>query len=240
MTTPDLVRIEMESKNSIICYRILGLNIFVSNTHREGRDLIKEEMGELPYLKFISCLASAYSTVCLIGSPAPENWMNDMKGEGKTVSMNDFLENDTPYCQVPVWYYGGTFGKGHDYGPSIIFALPDTEMLKRLPATFMASDAVALLLYKEGKDGMEAVASSLINIPRENTVIEALLQEARYLVISQADYQYLEVYTKAINAEDELKRAGDESSKYIAFTAWYQAHKDNLRWDELEMCLVRA
>ncbi len=236
MGTNNLVRIEKKVKNGIHYYQIFGLNIFTANTDYSSE--LKEMQG-IPFLKFISRLVSSYETISLIGSPAPENWINEMKRQGKKASIQDFLGKETTYRQVPVWYYGGDFGGGEEYGPSIIFKLRDNGMLKKLIEVFMVWDAVALLMYEKGKDGLALTKNSLRGLTTQDAIIQALLQEAKYLLISQADCQYLEVYTRANDISDELKIAVDEAVAHIISTDWYKANKDNLAWDEQELSYVR-
>src|SRR5438445_223771 len=84
-------------------------------------------------------LSSLYETICLLGSPAPNNWINQMRREGETVTIEGFLGRETSYCQVPISYYGGSFRAQQDYGPSLLFKLAGPEMLKKLTNVFSIS-----------------------------------------------------------------------------------------------------
>src|SRR5438309_5607170 len=103
-----LIRIEKEVKEKgVSCYRILGLNIFSANTSQHDPALL--QMQDVPVSKFLGSLSSLYETICLLGSPAPNNWINQMRREGETVTIEGFLGRETRYCQVPISYYGGSF-----------------------------------------------------------------------------------------------------------------------------------
>lgn len=230
MSADHPIRIDKKIKpTGVVCFQIFGLNLFAVNKFDEGSDL---------EVKFIASLIAPYETICLIGSPAPENWMNDMRRQGKVVSMQDFWGKETLYRSVPVWYYGGQFGGGHEYGPSFVFPLRDQEMLTKLSRVFMGWDAVALLLYEKAKDGLRTAQDALATFTREEALVETILRDARYLILTQADCQYLEVYTRAPDVEPEVHTAAVEIETYIKSTAWYQKHKASLVWDETELCYV--
>jgi energy-converting hydrogenase Eha subunit C len=226
-----MVKIEKTEKaNGVWCYRILGLNVFAVN---------KVEVEEYLDLKFIADLTQPYKTICLIGAPAPANWKNEMKRQGKTVRIEDLLGAGSGYYEIPLWYYGGNFGKySQEYGSSLLIELRNKKMLHELSEVFGQWDALALLLYREGKEGLTAAQNALSEFTTETALMNALLQEAMCVVLTQADCQYLEVYTKASVVAEEVDAAAKKAEEFIKRTDWYQKHKANLVWDETELCYV--
>ncbi|MGH7274249.1 MAG: hypothetical protein ACREIQ_07330 [Nitrospiria bacterium] len=238
MREGNLTRIKKESKGKgIVRYRIFGLNLLAANTTHGDPNLLALQSD--PILKFLGTLIQCYQTMCLLGSPAPDNWMNEMRAQGKAVTIDDFLGKETHVETVPFWYYGGTFGTNQKYGPSLLFKLHGPGMLVKLGEAFMGWDAVALLLYQKGKDGLRTAQNALTTFTTEEALIETILRDARYLILTQADCQYLEVYTRAADVEPELHTAAAEAEAYIKSTAWYQQNKGSLVWDEQELCYVK-
>ncbi len=238
MSQDRLVKIERDSvNNGLLRYRVFGLNVFVANTAQGDSRLLA--LQDKPGLKFLGALAQRYETVCLLGSPAPDNWRNQMQREGRPARIEDLLGKETSRSGVHVSYYGGTFRAEQDYGPSLLFGLRDQELLAKLSHPFLGWDALALLMYVNGKDGLSAAQTALRGFTTETDLIETLLREARYLVLTQADCQYVEVYTKASDAGDELDAAGMEAEAYIKSTEWYQKNKATLVWDETELCYIK-
>ncbi len=136
-------------------------------------------------------------------------------------------------------YYGGTFRSEQNYGPSLLFRLRDHELLAKLSHPFLDWDALALLMYMKEKDGLNAAQNALRGFTTETGLIKTVLREARYLVLTQADCQYIEVYTSASDVADELGAAGMEAEAYIKSTDWYQKHKATLVWDKTELCYIK-
>lgn len=237
MVQNRLVRIEKVNGNNVLFrYHVLGLTIFVANTTQGDINLLA--LQDKPVLKFLGALTLPYDTICLLGSPAPDNWRNQKQREGKTVRIQDLLGKETNYVQVHLSYYGGDFRAEQDYGPSLLFRVLDQGLLAKLSHPFLGWDALAFLMYQKGKDGLSAAKNALYKFTTETALIDTLLQEARCLVLSQGDCQYLEVYTKSSDLMDELETARAEAETHIKKTEWYQEHKDMLVWDDTEACYV--
>lgn len=238
MNRTDLARINTVIRNEgVACYRIHGLNLFAANTMQGNSKLITLQM--IPALTFLGALAKQYETVCLLGSPAPDNWRNQMQRERKSGRLEDLLGKEKQFSVVHISYYGGTFRAEQKYGPSLLFKLCDQNMLSKLGDPFLGWDSLALLMYAKGKNGLLAAQNALNGFTTEGALLESLLQEARWLILTQADCQYLEAYTRAADVENELNLAIGEAEAFIKGTDWYQKNKTNLIWDETQLCHVR-
>lgn len=232
-----LVRIDKDSKQGgVFRYRVFGLNIFAANTTQSEPALLGLQSD--PVLKFLVSLTRGHEVICLLGSPAPDNWRNQKQREGENVYIEDLLGKETSYCEVHVSYYGGTFGKQKNYGPSLLFKLSDEPLLERLSHPFLDWDALAILLYTRGNNHLNAAKGALNGFTIEAVLMDVLLQEARCVVLTQADCQYLEVYTRASNISDQLDSAIKEAEALIKHTEWYQRHQASLVWDETELCYI--
>ena len=231
-----LVNIEENNEQGLLRYRILGLNVFVANTTLGDLDLLA--LQDKPILKFLSALTMPYDTICLLGSPAPDNWRNQEQREGNTVHVQDLLGKETNFFQMHLSYYGGTFRAEQNYGPSLLFRVRDQKLLAKLSRPFLGWDALALLMYVKEKNGLSAAQNALHGFSTEAALMEAVLQEARCMILTQADHQYLEVYTKSSNLLGDLDTARVESEAFIKGTEWYRAHRTTLVWDETQLCYV--
>ncbi|MBI2267029.1 MAG: hypothetical protein HYU64_18015 [Armatimonadetes bacterium] len=236
MRQPDLIKVERANKwEDISRYQVFGLNIFVANT-RVLSPL--KEMQSLPFLKFISSLSSVYETICLLGSPALGNWINEMRWRGREVTIVDLLGEETSYSEVQIGYYAGGFLQAQKNGPSVIFRLTSQTLLSKLIEDFMCWDAVAFLLYENPENALKNAHEALSESTLGDEAIRAILRKAKYYLQSQSDCQYLEIHTSASDACDDLNRAALEATAIVTGTTWYRQNKNHLSWDDLELCYV--
>jgi len=237
MREDHLIRIEKEAVEGILRYRIFGLNLFAANTTEGTPNLLA--LQDMPALKFLGPLIARHETLCLLGSPGPGNWMNERRRQGQKASIEDLLGPGTSYQEIPISYYGGGFRPAEGYGPSILFKLADQEMLHNLPTAFLSWDALVLVLYLKGENGLPAAADGFVDFKTEPALINRVLARARCLMLTEGDCQYLEIYAKDPQLEDDLEAGRLEAESWIKSTPWYQANKESLVWDDLELCYVK-
>jgi hypothetical protein len=96
MSQKCLVRIEKDSRGrGILRHSVFGLNVFVANTMQGDSHLLA--LQDKPVLRFLGTLVQSYETVCLLGSPALDNWLNDKQREGKRIRIEDLLGDEMSY-----------------------------------------------------------------------------------------------------------------------------------------------
>ncbi len=237
----DVVRITNESlKWNVISYNIYGLNIFDCFRFPELRDLCL-----LPYLKFLMQLMEPYETICLVGSPALQEWFDDLHYKQHLkiaidttipVVPEQLIGEGIHYTMLSICFHEGRFWKISYSGKSLLCKLPAPQILLKLLTLFMGSDSVAFFLYEKGKDAL-AVTREVVECLEPDNILESpILGKATLFLTSQNEGESFEIFAQNTSVEAQIRTACQKSVEYIVSTDWFMKHKELLYWNNLTNC----
>lgn len=233
----SVTRIEREDyATGVVRYRLLGLNVFTANTEHDQR---LSDLQDVPFLKFLTRLGHDREIFCLIGGAAISNWLNEIAARHKRhANVRDLLGNSTPYREVLISIYDGELFVDERGLRGLVVKVKDEPLLSALLSNFLGWDALAIMVYPKESSAWDITARVLNTFTSHDATIQQVTMHSKYLVLPQSDGQYLEVYTRAASAQEEIATALANVDAYIANTAWYQTNKNRLFWDDLQLSYV--
>lgn len=176
---------ETKWEGDYIRYRILGLDIFINQF-----PLYLTSQYE-PYIRLIANLVKVYDCVYHIGSLS-------VYDSSDKYDINNLLTGTT-YFETPISYYNDVFydGRKYDNPPSIVvYGTVDLPVTSKLVTYYMADDAMAIYLYEKSGVDINEIKSILDHYEDEHMHIKSILDKAKLIILPQADFHYLDIYSR--------------------------------------------
>lgn len=176
----------------------------------------------------------------LIGAPGLQNLLNEYSQSGKSQRELDLLTENLPKLEIPMWYYGGEFGFTNTYGVSTLVYLSSINSFRKVFVELSRWDAICLICYpKETQNILERSRNYFETFQSEDSLFKGILTDAKYIILTQDDGQYLEVTMSCDNQDEkEISDASQKAREIIIENEWFKRNIKRLVWDNSEMTLV--
>lgn len=231
------LRIEKtELADSVICYRVYGMNIFGINWYDYPDDNLREIEDE-PFFIFMEYFFNKHGAIGHLGYAALDNWRNALSENNKGFILNihtpdEFLSKIKNPREVLVSIYSGTFYDGVAFGgTSLIYEDATIEIFKMLFSCLPIEDCVAYYLHKGNSFVINEIENSLSKFTSDTDVIQRLLKSVPCLIRPEDDGCYMEIYVNDPLYEQDVLTAASNADKYITSNKWYIKNCDDLEWD---------
>jgi len=238
----EIVKLNTRERDGYLSRVVLGLNIFEANSVEVESD---------PMLIVLKALAQDYHCAAQIGwepLSATTARTSEEYFRGDYVVITKEIDSETPivgnhtYERIPIGIYPGEFWYADkEWEFSYWISHISADDLTSEISDYTMYDTLAL--YFNGcKNGMPfdphiACPNLKGKMSFQDYWIKHSLQWFDLVCTTQYDGWYLEAYAESESKFRMLQRDIDLAVDAIKSSDWYQAHRENLYWDEGEACL---